>query len=101
MLGFSYFAADPLHGTWPLLSLRRMLGGNMQSSQELSALFPGAMTKESGYYRINHSTGHHPETQTYLGKYCHLPKCPVRGCVVAFRLVPVANNRLNNDWISV
>jgi hypothetical protein len=50
-------------------------------------LFAGSMITQSGRYRISHSTGHHPDTKSFLLQDLILPECPVRGCFVSYSRV--------------
>jgi hypothetical protein len=40
-----------------------------------------------GRYRVSHSITHHSDAEIYLFRGIFLPKCPVAGCKVSFKLV--------------
>jgi len=49
--------------------------------------YPGSVVTHSGKYRVHHSTGHRPDTETLLGTGLVLPNCWESGCEVSFELV--------------
>jgi hypothetical protein len=60
----------------------------VQSSPARSVvLYPGAVILKPGRYRVSHSITHHSDAEIYLFRGIFLPKCPVAGCKVSFKLV--------------
>ena len=71
----------------------------MDPQPSLDTLFAGAVTKCTGYYRVEHSSPHRPTTETFIFKDFHLPNCGMPGCVVSFHLIHVApNGSAHRPW---
>ena len=67
----------------------------MQPSPVPRYLFhPGTVVTYSGKYRVHHSTGHRPDTETFLGSGLILPSCAQNGCEVSFELVFAAMDQV-------
>jgi hypothetical protein len=50
-------------------------------------LFPETVVICPGKYRVHHSTGHRPDTETFLSRGLILPCCGEHGCTVSFELM--------------
>jgi hypothetical protein len=50
-------------------------------------LFPESVVIFAGRYRVHHSTGHRPDTETFLHRGLALPGCGEKGCTVSFELL--------------
>ena len=60
----------------------------MQPSRDRhKMLFPETVVLFSGNYRVHHSTGHRPDSTTYLEAGLILPLCGEQGCMVSFELI--------------
>jgi len=46
-----------------------------------------------GKYRVHHSTGHRPDTVTFLSRGLILPRCGEHDCSVSFELVAEAKDQ--------
>jgi hypothetical protein len=55
---------------------------------------PGTIVTYSGKYRVHHSSGHRPDTETFLGSGLILPRCAENGCEVSFELVFAAIDQI-------
>jgi len=50
-------------------------------------LFPETVVICPGKYRVHHSTGHRPDTETFLSRGLILPRCGENGCMVSFEFL--------------
>ena len=51
-------------------------------------LFPESVVIFPGKYHVHHSTGHRPDSETFLHRGLVLPGCHEKDCTVSFELVP-------------
>ena len=56
-------------------------------------LFPETVVLSPGSYRVHHSTGHRPDSKTYLSAGLILPRCGEQGCMVSFELILETTHR--------